>query len=34
MTKLFTHNVDVDKVNEQELGKIDAPAERFTAECY
>ena len=34
MTKLFTHNVDVDKVNEDELSRIDAPTELFIAECF
>ena len=34
MTKLFTHNADVDRVNEGKLAQIDAPSERFVAECF
>lgn len=29
ITKLFPHNVDVDKINASELSKIDAPAQTF-----
>lgn len=29
ITKLFSHNVDVDRINNEELGKISAPAKKF-----
>lgn len=32
-TQLFTHNADVDRINETELAKIEGPEEVFKADC-
>lgn len=34
MTKLFTHNADVDSINAKELDLIPSPSETFVAKSY